>query len=47
MAALAAEGTFSFLKEFSQRLKPIGVARSMYELKLVPFTAPNMSLIGN
>jgi hypothetical protein len=36
-AALAAEGHFVCGKEFPQRLKPIGGARVMYELKLVPF----------
>jgi hypothetical protein len=36
--ALATEGHSLSWKEFPQRLKPIKVARVMYELKLVPFT---------
>jgi hypothetical protein len=37
IAALAAEGRSFFRKKFPQRLKPVEVARVMYELKLVPF----------
>jgi hypothetical protein len=37
IAALASEGRSLSWKDFPQRLKPIHIARVMYELKLVPF----------